>query len=337
MPNCNLTIEFYRPDRTYASGEKVNGWVRVNVDRNVRCRGLMLTARWETGGRGTPSRGNYWQETLYQGAWAPGELYEYPFEFPAPGGPFTYKGENFDLDHFVSVRADLPWAIETRTEKPFRLEPGSLIDPPRKRNFPLQHSSERTGIKWVTISGVAMLFAGLILMFYRQWIWGACAAIAGVAALIVFRNKIGIWNLNRMQWDLPNEMSPGENLPIRVRVGKGRLTAIRAMDVRLRAFEIVCTGPEKKRNIYRHEIFSCEYPLRVRSVPGDAGDTEFATDIKVLDIPAWSIDLPGNQIVWCLRLKIRQAWWPNWIESRHIQMIPALGVRKAISDVAGND
>lgn len=336
MPNCKLTIEFYRPDRTYASGEKINGWVRVVVDRNVRCRGLLLTARWETSGRGTPSRGNYWQETLYQGAWAPGEQYEYPFEVSAPGGPFTYEGENFNLDHVVSVRADLPWAIETRTERSFRLEPGSLIDPPRKNQLLSQGWVERNGSKWLAISGIAMLFAGLILMVFRYWVWGACAAIAGMAALVAIRRVIGIWNLKRLQWDLPNEMSPGASCPVRVRVGPGRLGPVRGMELRLRALEIVCTGPEKKRDRFRHVIFNRVYPLDAQAAQS-SDENEFATKIRVPDIPAWSIDLPGNQVVWCFRLKVRQSWWPDAIKYRQIHLIPVSGVRKAVCGAAGND
>ncbi len=337
MPNCNLTIEFYRPDRTYASGEKINGWIRVNVDRNVRCRGLNLTARWGTGGRGTPALGNYWQETLYRGTWAPGELYEYPFEVPSPGGPFTYHGQNLDLDHFLSVRADLPWTIETRTEKSFRLIPGSLVESSRKNELTVPLGIVPALKKAAAIAGTALLVTGLTLIAFGNWIGVVIAVTAAAVVLFVNRRTLSIWNLNQVHWDLPEAISPGSVCPIRVRAGTGRVTRIRAIELRLQALEFVSAGPQRKRDKFRHEIYLSKSPLDFQSAANGRGGIDFTTNIDVPEIPAWSIDLPGNQVVWRFRLTIQQSWWPDWFETRQIQLIPVADNRITTRAFAGND
>jgi hypothetical protein len=181
------------------------------------------------------------------------------------------------------------------------------------------------------------LLAGLILIFLRIWLWGAVATFAGLAAIVSIRKTIGSWNLGQLKWELTDEISPGENCTIRVCVGPGRLTAVRAVELRLRALEIVCTGPEKKRKRFQHQIFCGDYPLKIQSAPGCHGELEFATDFRVPDIPAWSIDLPGNQIVWRARLTVRQSWWPKWIETREIQFIPGTKEQNAVHDVSSSD
>lgn len=124
MAKCELKMWFYRPDRTYAGGEKVTGRVEVHADSDVVCKALTVTREWRIYGHGNKTSGGAATVTLFQGRWRPGEPAVYEFAFDAPNGPLTYHGDYFNVDWYLKARAEIAPAIDARAERDFILVPG---------------------------------------------------------------------------------------------------------------------------------------------------------------------------------------------------------------------
>ncbi len=297
MSRCELKIEFYRPERVFRTGGPVQGWVSVRVDRNIPCRGLSLLARWVVHGRGNPSQRNYHTETLFQGQWLAGEQYEYSFEFQPPCQPLSWHGCHVNVDHVVSVRADIPWTVENRCEEKFFWLPGTQPTASSPAS-PSSHSPH-----------------------------SAASDAGGLANQI--RTGIAALRLGSVDWRTPDSAVPGELLKTQLSIGPGRRADLRGIELTLSAFEVAIRGSGKTRKTARHKLFCQRYPVPHEKFarPGGA-DPVAGYSLEFPQTDAWSLDLPDNQVAWWLTLRIRTAWWPDWIQSRRIVVSPfvSLGV-----------
>ncbi len=322
MPTCDLQIEFYRPDRTFRTGESVQGWVRVRVDRPVRCRSLHLLAHWGTRGRGNPTRRNYYQETLFQGQWKPEEQYEYSFEFEPPAEPLTYHGHNLNIDHFVSVRADIPWAPDSRREETFWWRPGSRVPPTPPAGATHLRIMEKLFQSLVLLASIILGLAAVFFLARRQW-YGILLPAAPLALVwFAFRHKIARWRLGPVQWDVPDQATPGHVLTTKVSIGPGHQPRIRDIRLRLAGSEVVVSGSGSSRNTWHHELASQQFLLAKEPAWQPQQALEVQHTLTFPESAAWSIDLPDNQVSWVLELQIRLGWWSTWSQSRTIRLVP---------------
>ncbi len=124
MSKLRMQIVFDREDRSYRGGEQVAGEVVVTASAEVVCNGLKLEYFWQTHGKGNKDRGEGGQQILFEGQWRAGETNRYPFEFKSLPGPPTYHGHHLNIDHYVRVRADIPWSFDPKTTEEFILSPG---------------------------------------------------------------------------------------------------------------------------------------------------------------------------------------------------------------------
>src|SRR5688500_5699363 len=112
MSSCELDLRLEKSDATFRPGESIRGEVRVRVDERVECRGLMVTVQWTTHGRGNRRQGQAGDFLIFQREWLPGRDYTYPFDLRTPPGPATYHGNVLNVDHYLTVRADIPWSMD---------------------------------------------------------------------------------------------------------------------------------------------------------------------------------------------------------------------------------
>lgn len=116
MAKCQIKIQTPGNQRIYKLGDKVKGEVLVAVNDTCRCKGLVLTHYWKTHGRGDRDTRQVRSLTLFQGTWQSG-VKRYPFELPLDKIiPPSYKGKYVNLDHYLKVTADIPWAIDPKHE-----------------------------------------------------------------------------------------------------------------------------------------------------------------------------------------------------------------------------
>ena len=125
MSKCEIRIEFDRKDRTYSGGESISGRVHIRVNEPVKSKGISLTHHWRTHGRGNVTSGPK-QTILLESArsYSPGEAHELPFSVDAATHPVTYHGTLINVDHYVSVQMDVPWAFNPKAEEEYLLMPG---------------------------------------------------------------------------------------------------------------------------------------------------------------------------------------------------------------------
>ncbi len=124
MSKCEIGIEFDRSGREYHGGDKVAGTITIAVREEVKCSRVVLARGWRTHGRGNTEHGEETKEPL-SGACvlAPGETVQYPFSFTASREPLTYHGQYLSVDHYVSVRVDVPWALDPKAEEDYIVLP----------------------------------------------------------------------------------------------------------------------------------------------------------------------------------------------------------------------
>ena len=83
MSKCDFEIEFDRENRTYQAGERVSGTVRLQVNKTVPCRKVVIQGFWKTHGRGNQASDKYFEQVVYEGELTEGQSYEFKFEFEA--------------------------------------------------------------------------------------------------------------------------------------------------------------------------------------------------------------------------------------------------------------
>ena len=119
MAKCDLSIELDDPKSVHPGGGKITGVVRVDVDKNVSTKGLIVSSGWETHGRGNVASGEFDSKTLFTGDWHAGDKLEYRFELPIGDWPPSYHGNYLNIDHCVKVRAKIPWGFDPKATQVF--------------------------------------------------------------------------------------------------------------------------------------------------------------------------------------------------------------------------
>ena len=125
MSKCDIQILFDRSDRTYHGGDTVSGEVIVQVNQDISCNGIILKHYWSTHGKGNTKTGE--KHTIRLSETQPlqaGEELRLPFEFQSELWPLTYRGTNINVDHYVHVAVDVPWAIDPKHSEEFIVRPG---------------------------------------------------------------------------------------------------------------------------------------------------------------------------------------------------------------------
>lgn len=330
MTRCELSIEFYRPDKVFRTGEPVEGWVRATVDRNVRCDGLNLVARWEVQGEGSPSRKNYHIETIFRGEWRAGEQYEYSFRFTPPAEPLSWTGRNLSVAHFVAIHTELPWSPPTRCEESFCWLPGRQSPERNGRHAEGQFvlpAGRRVTLMELLPGAIAAIaaVAGLTMLAWSPVAGAIVLLIAAGMALISLRGPLSRMFTGAVAWHFPQTAVPGELIDSRVEIRPRHTASIRQAQMTLTGTEIATRRREKSRSEFRHEFFRQVYPVsgKVRAAAGRPLVLEFTFSFP--ETGAWSLDLPDNQVQWTATLEIVPYWrWPLWSLSRTIVVAPSL-------------
>ncbi len=322
MSKCDLQIEFYRPDREFRTGETVQGWVRVRVNQDVKCRGLTLNCWWSTHGRGNATRRNYFQQTLFQGDWKAGDKYEYAFEFVPPAMPLSYRGKYLNIDHYVLARVDIPWARDPKCREEFLWRPGSDVPLPDAAKTVIQPGSRH----WPRIIGLSIAFILVLLALFLATRLSPLLLLGLVFPLIIawfsLRSYLAERKLGDVQWGTLGQAVAGEQMPSLLQIGPLGNVQISAVTASIRGAESVVSGSGTNRTTHTHKLFEQTKTL-IKSPAIKRGEViELHPEITFPMTRAFSVDLPDNKIIWTVTLAIRLPMWPDWVQTRHIQLLP---------------
>jgi len=320
MSKCDISIEFYRPDREFQTGQSVQGWVRIKVDKDIKCRGLSLNVFWKTHGRGNTSRQNYFQQNLFQGQWLASESYEYPFEFTPPISPQTYHGHYLNIDHYVSVRADIPWALDPRREEEFLWRVGSEAEELSQQQAVLEQGRgcANVGLAFSVAAAIAVIVTAVVVKSF--WLLLILLPLLFIGFLCL-RDRLAERKLGSVTWATLGSTYAGQAMPCSLHIGPVSRVQIKEITAVTEGSETVVSGSGTDATTYTHELFKKKTVIASSPSIALGASLELQPEILFPETDAFSIDLPDNKIRWNVTLAIRLAGWPDWVQSREIRLI----------------
>lgn len=357
MAKVVLSLDLENDQHCARPGGQLTGKVRVKVEADCECRGLMLTARWQTYGEGQPSAGATEPLKLFEGSWQAGDKREYPFSLPAPPGPLTYRGHAFQREWHLEAYADIPWAFDPMAEQSFRLLDGDseqwldcggfhkelsafngralsdLSDEEKQRLSEILH--ERLSTQGAALGFWGSLAVGLFLVFLcasmlfldaldgrvDSYLFALSPLI--VVAIVVFP----------MWWDWvarskfravdvniePSQLvAPGEAVELVIAVHPSRKVQLNAINLALRCRESFVVRQGKRTVTKDHTVYEWQGLIETNT-PLQAGElVEFRHPIRIPDDAAWSFGLASNSLDWCLETHFDIPLWPDFTVSHKL-------------------
>jgi hypothetical protein len=337
LSRCDLSIRFEQQDRSYRSGAWIVGEVEATVDAPVRCRRLSATLNWRTHGKGNSDEGPGQPLALFEGDWAPG-VYRYPFRFMAPSAPATYHGELVNVDHYVTVRADVPWAIDPKAEADILVLGGGAAEFGGRapKGIAPAEVQKVMGVVPNLAIGCGGIVALICLVIMGMAV--ASSVARGSGALGILLDALStipaplflVAGLLGVGWGLMHKMraarlgEPEVTVePLRPKVG-GEVSVVIAIspraDVTLEdvSFDLVCAevatrGSGTNETHHRHEVSRAGQVLDGGGTVIPAGQTVRRSGR--LAIPVGSpvtFSSANNRVSWMLQARVRVAGWPAW-------------------------
>jgi hypothetical protein len=321
MSKCDLAIVFDRADRRYQGGEEVTGTLHVQVNQSVQCDGLLLETFWQTHGRGNTDTGPKHSTTLFQGEWLAGTRHQYPFRFIAPDGPPTYRGHDLNIDQYVNVRVDVPWAIDPKLKEDYILLPagrpyGNLPAPQR------EPSGGGFFAKFGIPVGIGLIAAGIVFACP----FGPVLIPLGVIALVLsLRKVLAEKKIGKVQlaWGSV-EVAPGGSVPLRMTFTPRKNCRLNGITAKLTATERCTSGSGTNRTTHTHRVHERTVPLVAECDLAALSPVNAEVNVPIPETGAYSFRASDNELVWELEVRIDIPLWPDWLEKRMLLVRPVV-------------
>lgn len=168
MTGIVLEIVLDESDKIYMSGEKITGQVKVIVNKEFQCHGLVLGLYCYGIRSDKHFEGRVDKETeartLFKGPWAPG-AYNYPFEMTAPSSPLPYKGHVFDVGWDLRTEARPSAEENIAAGARITIVPAKKISEGvgRKNSEEVVYTESARSQKVLFMISLAVFLAGLII------------------------------------------------------------------------------------------------------------------------------------------------------------------------------
>lgn len=317
--NDTLLIELHRDDRTYRSGEPVRGEVVIYTDHGGSCGGVYLMRYWRTRGRGEMDRGDRRVLPIHEGPLDGPGPYRVPFEFEAPGGPFTYHGALLNVDHYLEARVEVPGLFDPGRPEKYTLVPGSEVDPPHPELLKV------TGAKSSGARGCRIMIGALLMLFgFFTLPFGVILLIPGLFLAFpaltraVAGSRIGEVSSTTRQMII----RPGRALRVQTRLNPKKARTINAATAVLRGREIVISGEGNERQVHEHELHTREVSL---SGPRELAAGRPATldaEFEIPDGAAYTFASEHNEVTWEVTVSVDIPTWPDWHQEHKVVVWP---------------
>ncbi len=321
MSKCDLQITFDRADRRYRGGQEVTGTVRVQVNQDVPCKGIVLEHFWQTHGRGNTATGRKQTSLLHQGELRAGELLSFPFRVTAPAGPPTYHGRYINVDHYLNVRVDIPWAIDPKAREDYILVPGS----PNYGCLPLE-AGQLSNLRGLLKHGVPIGVAMIVLGLFFACPLGIVLIPAGIIFLFfALRKPLAEKRIGkvRLLWR-ELAVAPGGHVPVQMSFTPRQSSRLSRITAKLMGKERCVSGSGKNKSTHTHTFYEKTETL------ASACDLTAGQPIRLegrIPIPrteAFSFHAKDNRIFWELEVRVDIPLWPDWVEKSAVTVRPAV-------------
>jgi hypothetical protein len=333
MAKCDLSIELDDPDRVYAGGEKITGTVHVDVDADVTCKGLDVQTNWRTHGRGNVAKGTSESATLYEGQWIAGQHESYRFELEVPAWPPSYHGNYINVDHYVDVRAKIPWAFDPKASQDYVMRPRTAPD---ARDLSSKATAVSGCFGYAILAIVLIGFSGALLAIAAGLLANPLVGMV-VAAIVLPLIGLGVgkvflprWLLGNVEADLLTpSVAPGETIRVTLAMQPKRNATINAITAELVGEEVCISGSGSNRTTHRNAFFHDKQTLQTGTTLQAGARKEFEFEVQLPDDVPYSFDLDDNDLNWKVDLRVDIPRWPDWTKSLKLEVLPSDGAPAA--------
>lgn len=325
MSKCDIRIQFDAENRMVRGGAKVTGRVFIAVNEDIRCKKITLRYHWKIHGRGNTHREKKSPMILSEGTMLMnGEELEFPFEFEADLWPVTFHGHYINVDHYVHVGVDVPWAFDPKREEDFIVLPGKRPSELPESRGELADLTKGAGqlsgaVKWLVygiLGVVGLMFSVFLIVLLPVFL------LAGAA--FWFWKKAVEGRVGDVDLTVPHViLTPGEDWKIRLKFTPKKSFQINGISIRLKAVEAATSGSGTNATTYTHSAFDQTFEILPAGRLEAMRPIDEEIVIPVPSKPVYSLEKPSNRILWDAVARIDIPRFPDWKKTTKLQMLPA--------------
>jgi hypothetical protein len=254
----------------------------------------------------------------------------------------SYHGHIINVDWYLSARADIPWAVDTKAETEVLIAAGrgSASSPAAQLHSEAWPSTPREWFAKLDINPRHVALAFILVLcgiIYLSWplidedgvVWFQVAQVllfAGGVGLMVFRlfrNNFARLKLGQVDINVPPQVIAGETFSVDVTMKPAKGVTIDGIELEILATEIAVSGSGTSSTTHTHELFKSistllttghhitpNQPLRVQGlaqIPAGA---------------ACSFRSDNNTVKWVAIVHIDVPNWPDLREGKEILVPP---------------
>ncbi|TWU43982.1 hypothetical protein Q31b_15160 [Novipirellula aureliae] len=326
MAKCDLSINLDdKADVLHDGGSTIRGTVRVDVDNDVKCNGLIVESAWRTHGRGNIAKGSTDKVTLFTGHWTAGQHVEYPFELKIADWPPTYHGHYLNIDHYIDARVDIPWSFDPKASVPFLVRAACDNTQAVVPRTTKQINGIAGGcIAALVIAGFAMFVAafvigdgGIIPIIFL----GAFGLIG--ASVFLVKSVLPKWVLGQVACDLGmTTVSPGQTIKGQLSFSPRKNLQINGITMKVSANEQCISGSGSNKKTHHHRLFQSTETLEGATTLSANRPLHYDFSYQIPNDAPFSVELRDNKLHWIVEVSIDIPRWPDWRKKIKLQVLP---------------
>jgi hypothetical protein len=349
MSKCDISIELDRPDHLYRIGDTVRCTVYVSVDKNVTCDALTITNMWKTHGKGNRDKETISEEELFKGEWQAGE-YTYSYSFELKEGPLTYRGHYINIDRYIKVRADIPWAIDPKAEIEYIVEKGGEspeVFPEEDKyndlnaNVYSQHKhikklqnildNPMQYFKYGVIASLVLIAIGGLMIYsvfftdngFGDPIFGFILLGLGIfIGVKMIMKKILFGKIGRVTFEVhPTSLRENDTTEIRFEFTPNVDIDVNKITFSLIGLESATSGSGTNRSTATHEFHKIDLELTRKGLFMRDMPVMERTTIEIPDDAPHTFIAMDNRILWSIRASMDIDNSPDWHKSEKIEIL----------------
>ncbi|MBC7964594.1 MAG: hypothetical protein H7Z17_01615, partial [Fuerstia sp.] len=256
-------------------------------------------------------------------SYSPGGEHVLSFSLLAPAHPVTYHGTMINVDHYVTVQMNVPWAFNPKAEEDYVLAPG---EPPahfvgsRNAIIALTPAAGASSIVGKVVLGIIVAAVLMAVAVFALFLLPIILLIAG---FIWFRRKALAGRLGEVKLSIPHVVvAPGEQWTARIQFQPRKQFRINSIGLTLLGKESATSGSGTKAKTHTHKILEQKLVVRANDMltAGEPVSEEFTLAFPATD--AFSLELSDNKIQWTAIVRIDIPAFPDWSKTQPLQIVP---------------
>jgi len=357
MSKCDVVIEFDQPDGLFTAGQELTGSVVLTPTDNLDVKEVVIEQVWQTHGRGNPDTGSLDRQVGDGRRCVAGQSYAFPFRFGIPSHPVSYHGTLINVDHYITVRADVAWKRDPTAKKDYLVVPGrgsheaAIAAHLGEEDGNRKAKKKSSPLLWVFAPLVVLLVAMVVVLLVVVLPIILCVALIRLIRRMAAERKLGKVSVivdaelvdkkerarkagaqrgmlaglrERFQGlkTLTYAVAPGQTVPVSISFRPRSSVDINRVTLVLRATEKATSGSGTNAHTHTEILVNDEMQLRgpKRLAPGK--QIEIHSEFALPETDAWTFNASSNKIEWGMRLCVDIAHNPDWVQDYTLIVVP---------------